>query len=515
MKKRIISFLLTVCIFCTLVTGIVPIANASNAYVINGVTVHYDDFASSPNECWAYANNVYYKIWGQNFSSLFASSDNYLRNMPDTELTLTAAHLKAYVTNAALGSCLRICNSEYLHGSDGWGHSQIIVQKDASGFTVFEGGLTAAPHCREKYYTWSEYINTGWLGGTYSYIKYIKWPGCSPYSGNDTTTPGKPVLKDFSRSYSHGATVTFKWDNTINTTHYNLYIDKQNSDSTWQVDYQYWHYATSGVSTKLSDGVYRVLLQSTNSNADGWPYTNGDYITFVVGSHTHDKNVYMFYEADHPHCDCYECSICGEIWRDTTSSNELDNCYYCQRPGKPALSNFATSYVSGATIVFRWNSVPKATHYNLYIDKKNSDGSWQVDFKYWHYATSGLTTTLDTGTYRVLLQAYNSNFPGEDGTGWAYTNGDYITFAVTPANVTVTFDPNGGSVSPTTKTVTIGSTYGTLPTSTRTYYNFDGWYTSASGGSKVTASTMVTATTNHTLYAHWTHVCANGHNRAY
>ena len=40
MKKRIISFLLTVCIFCTLVTGIVPIANASNAYVINGVTVH-------------------------------------------------------------------------------------------------------------------------------------------------------------------------------------------------------------------------------------------------------------------------------------------------------------------------------------------------------------------------------------------------------------------------------------------------------------------------------------------
>ena len=62
------------------------------------------------------------------------------------------------------------------YSSDGWGHSQIIVQKDDSGFTVFEGGLSNYPYCREKYYTWNEYVNTGWLGGTYSYIKYVKWP---------------------------------------------------------------------------------------------------------------------------------------------------------------------------------------------------------------------------------------------------------------------------------------------------------------------------------------------------
>lgn len=51
-----------------------------------------------------------------------------LRNLSDGELTLTIEHLKTYVSNAALGSCLRICNSEYLHGGDGWGHSQIIAQ---------------------------------------------------------------------------------------------------------------------------------------------------------------------------------------------------------------------------------------------------------------------------------------------------------------------------------------------------------------------------------------------------
>jgi len=68
---------------------------------------------------------------------------------------------------------------------------------------------------------------------------------------------------------------------------------------------------------------------------------------------------------------------------------------------------------------------------------------------------------------------------------------------------TVIFDANGGTVSTTSKTVTKGSTYGTLPTPSLDGYIFDGWYTSSSGGTKVTSSTTVTASSNHTLYAQW------------
>ncbi|MCI8497793.1 MAG: InlB B-repeat-containing protein, partial [Bacilli bacterium] len=69
---------------------------------------------------------------------------------------------------------------------------------------------------------------------------------------------------------------------------------------------------------------------------------------------------------------------------------------------------------------------------------------------------------------------------------------------------TVTFNPNGSSVSPTSKTVTYDSTYGDLPTpSAKTGYNFDGWYTSATGGTKITSSSKVTTAGNHTLYARW------------
>ena len=59
----------------------------------------------------------------------------------------------------------------------------------------------------------------------------------------------------------------------------------------------------------------------------------------------------------------------------------------------------------------------------------------------------------------------------------------------------VTFDANGGKVSTSTKNVIFGNTYGTLPTPTRTGYTFDGWYTSATGGTKLTDSSNVDVTT--------------------
>ena len=68
---------------------------------------------------------------------------------------------------------------------------------------------------------------------------------------------------------------------------------------------------------------------------------------------------------------------------------------------------------------------------------------------------------------------------------------------------TVTFDPNGGSVDPTSKTVTFGEPYGELPVPTRTGYDFLGWFTAAEDGDQVTANTTVTATADHTLYAQW------------
>ena len=68
----------------------------------------------------------------------------------------------------------------------------------------------------------------------------------------------------------------------------------------------------------------------------------------------------------------------------------------------------------------------------------------------------------------------------------------------------VSFDKNGGTGTTNAIDVLYGVAYGTLPTPTRTGHTFDGWYTAATGGSKVTETTTATKTTAHTLYAHWT-----------
>ncbi len=68
---------------------------------------------------------------------------------------------------------------------------------------------------------------------------------------------------------------------------------------------------------------------------------------------------------------------------------------------------------------------------------------------------------------------------------------------------TVTLDPNGGSVAPTKFAVVSGQAYGSLPTPTRSGYNFVGWFTAKTGGTQVYSSTIYSLSGNQTLYAHW------------
>lgn len=73
---------------------------------------------------------------------------------------------------------------------------------------------------------------------------------------------------------------------------------------------------------------------------------------------------------------------------------------------------------------------------------------------------------------------------------------------------TLTFNPNGGTVTPTSKDLEYNSAYGTLPIPTRASdaqytYTFAGWYTAATGGTQVTAATKMAAKDT-TVYAHWT-----------
>ena len=87
------------------------------------------------------------------------------------------------------------------------------------------------------------------------------------------------------------------------------------------------------------------------------------------------------------------------------------------------------------------------------------------------------------------------------------TANTHITPVFVLKSYIVTWNPNGGTVDPTSTTKTHGSTLGSLPTPTRAAdtqytYTFKGWFTAATGGTQVSASTTVTG--NVTYYAQWT-----------
>lgn len=97
---------------------------------------------------------------------------------------------------------------------------------------------------------------------------------------------------------------------------------------------------------------------------------------------------------------------------------------------------------------------------------------------------------------------YNGGFEVTESTVISSTSNHSLTAHWNPNNYTVSFNPNGGSCSTSSKSVTFNSLYGTLPTPTRTGYSFDGWYNSKNV--KITDYSTVTIASDHTLTAHWT-----------
>ena len=77
------------------------------------------------------------------------------------------------------------------------------------------------------------------------------------------------------------------------------------------------------------------------------------------------------------------------------------------------------------------------------------------------------------------------------------------TYRISLLGKSVTFDANGGTCSVPQKDVVRAENYGSMTAAKKPGNTFLGWFTQKSGGTRVEANTKVTATSSHTLYAHW------------
>ena len=188
-----------------------------------------------------------------------------------------------------------------------------------------------------------------------------------------------------------------------------------------------------------------------------------------------------------------------------------------------ATFSFSTStkegtFVQGSvaiTLTAQW----KAIEYTITINENG--GSSADDLKYTistSQQTKALPSIRKTGytlSWQITTNSIGqaSSVSGNTLTLPAGAHGNITVKANWTANgYIVTANANGGTIPATdgwtvasgsataTKTVTYDSEYGTLPTPTRTGYTFKGWY---NGDAKITSTTKVTATSDHTITANW------------
>ena len=207
----------------------------------------------------------------------------------------------------------------------------------------------------------------------------------------------------------------------------------------------------------------------------------------------------------------------------------------------------------GGSVVFRDYESGRA--YPVHVYYSNTSGTWSGNeyFKesafmdFWKYSVSynanggsgapsastgyyGQSITLSsTKPTRSSSTKYTTYFNGNGGTagssslsytdtttypfnGWnTASNGSGTNYAAGAtwagrgtsfSSINTSYDYNGASSTLYAKWGSASTSYGsiTLPSASRTGYTFAGWYTAASGGSRVTS----TRPGNTTLYAHWT-----------
>lgn len=328
MKRKNVKLLPTVCLMVLLLMGIFSIpVHAENTYVINGKQIRLSDFSwPGPGRCWTFANSVYEAIWGVEFDSTFtgtaAKGHNMLRNLPDSELTFTKEHLVAYVSEAPLGSVIRISNSTYLHSTDGdGGHSVVIVQKDSNGFTTFESWNAGK---QEIYWTWDSFYQNNsshysTSGSRYPYIKYIKWPNAPAYGGSTPEVTVSKTVKCLTRITIKASAPLYR-SATTNTVTDPVWDKFKDETSIWAKGY-----------VDLSNGERRYYFNAVSGgdNETHTYYVPTTSLNSIVPDHTYGEAA-----AEHPHIQRCECGATKE------SASKNAKCYTCY----PAKVVYYTDY---------------------------------------------------------------------------------------------------------------------------------------------------------------------------
>jgi len=200
--------------------------------------------------------------------------------------------------------------------------------------------------------------------------------------------------------------------------------------------------------------------------------------------------------------------ICPESGCFVSSSSEAISSSSSVTLSSSSIAPSSSSAKSSSSVV---SSSSKASSSSVAQSSSSVSATYTITFN----ANGGTVspTSAQTGTNGRLTSLPTPTRTGYTFNGWATTDGTVVTTStVFTANTTIyakwtlitytiTFNANGGSVTPTSGTTGEGGKLASLPIPTRTNFTFNGWFTSSSSGIEVTANTVFAE--NSTIYAQW------------
>lgn len=206
-----------------------------------------------------------------------------------------------------------------------------------------------------------------------------------------------------------------------------------------------------------------------------------------------------------------------EYW--TLTSRDSSNNYYISHKGVDIKSLYDTTgtrvseYVLPNTKVTgngsKMNPWMFIVKYKITVQNRTPDyGNVRLDYEYVSAGDSAVITlepkenyTYDTDTC-VGIDGYSRE--GNIVTINNIQKDITCAFSFKEKIVKVTYDSNGGSLcNPNVITYKATDNYNLSCTPTRNGFNFDGWYSMREAGSKLTTSSKLITSNDHTVYAHW------------
>ena len=421
-----------------------------------------------------------------------------------------------------------------------WSHVGLVYYVDGSYFYTIEGNSNT----------------TGSSEGTSVVTNRRKISNF--YFGVPNYNSGAPTYAKLSidtKSLFTGQTITFTCDSD-KADYYNIGIDRNGSRILLKKVGHLFYYKCD------KPGSYTAYVSAVNSNGYidsnkvSWKVYMSEYVisynlnggtgSIASQTKTHDTNLTL--TTAKPTGKSFTVTYNANGGTVSSSSKTVSQSF---TNWNTAANGSGTTYNAGATYSANANVTLYAQYANPSIGSLPTPTRSGYAFDGWYSSANGGTkitdstkVTANTTVYaHWIANTYTVSYNLNGGTGSIAgqtkthnTNLTLTTAKPTGKSFTVTYNANGGTVSTSSKTVSqsftnwntaangsgttynAGATYsananvtlyaqyanpsiGSLPTPTRSGYTFDGWYTAANGGTKITDSTKVTANT--TVYAHW------------